>query len=130
MKRYRTTLNDRIFPHHTEKDVFRIKLIFGKDHSHLKVKEGYLSRGFISKDRNELIEFLIELLNKYKKNKCLADNVYNKTFRRFEMNKKELKQIDKLKSKLERLDYEVHKIISFINKIEQDVEYKKNENRI
>ena len=67
MKRYKTTLKDRMFPHHTEKDSFKIELIFGKDHTHLDIKEGELERSFISKNKNELIEFAIELLKKYKK---------------------------------------------------------------
>ena len=66
MKRYKTTIKDRLFPHHTEEDSFKIELVFGKDHTHLEIKES-ISRSFISKDKNELIDYAIALLKKYKK---------------------------------------------------------------
>jgi hypothetical protein len=69
MERYTPSFKDMLVHHHTEKDVLKVELVFGKDHTHLELKEGELSRGFKSSDRNELIDFGIKLLKEYKEDK-------------------------------------------------------------
>lgn len=67
MKRYSPTLKDMFLQHHTERNVLIIKIIRGKDHSHLIINESGFKREFISKNFKEVLDYSIELLQTYRK---------------------------------------------------------------
>lgn len=55
-----------ILPHHFEKEVIRVEIIFGKDHDHLIIKEGESEESFVSKNRDEAIKEGIKFLEKHR----------------------------------------------------------------